>query len=80
MEQLIDSEQVDALAQILIYLSKNIFDGKKTVSECVEELYREIGKKGFSAFEGDTSDHLVIPRKYEVYEMLNRCREFIRIQ
>lgn len=80
VEQLIDSEQVDALAQILIFMSKNIFDGKKTVSECVDALYREIGKKGFAAFDGDTSDHLVIPRKFEVYEMLNRCREFIKIQ
>ncbi len=75
VEQLVDSEQVDALAQILVYMMKNMFDGKRTLGDCVESLYREIERKGFAAFGGDLSDHLVIPRKYEVYQMLNRCRE-----
>ena len=79
MEQIVDSEQVDALAQILLFMTKNVFDGKKTITECVEGLYQEIETKGFAAFEGSMSDHFVIPRKYEVYEMLNRVRQFIRI-
>lgn len=80
IEQLVDREQVDALAQILIWLSKHTFDGRKSITDCVEWLYGRIEKEGFAAFDGASSDHLALPRKQEIYEMLNRCRGLIRIR
>lgn len=79
IEQLVDREQVDALSQILVYLSKHTFDGRKTVTDAVEWLYGQIESKGFAAFGAEDSDHMAIPRKQEIYEMLNRCRNLIRI-
>lgn len=81
VEQLTDTEQVNALAEILIYLKKHEFDGKKTVQEAVSHLMSEIGQKGFAAFtEGKIPGNLVIPREQEIFAMLNRCRELVQIE
>lgn len=81
VEQLVDSEQLNALAQILKYMKLHIFDGRRTVSQAVELLYDRIEQKGFEAFaEGMISGNLAVPRKQEIYAMLNRCRSLVRIQ
>lgn len=81
VEQLTDTEQVNALAEILMYLKKHEFDGKKTVQEAVFHLMSEIVQKGFAAFtEGKIPGNLVIPREQEIFAMLNRCRELVQIE
>lgn len=81
VEQLVDSEQLAALVQIVKYMKLHMFDGKKTLGQAVEQMYGEIEKKGFTAFsEGGIAGNLVIPRKQEIYETLNRCRGLLRIE
>lgn len=81
VEQLVDSEQLSCLAQIVIYLKKHYFDGKRTLEQAVELLYSKIEEKEFAAFcEGVISGNMIIPRKQEIYETLNRCRGLIRIE
>lgn len=81
VEQLADTEQVNALAEILMYLKKHEFDGKKTMQQAVSQLMSEIEQKGFAAFsEGKISGNLVIPREQEIYAMLNRCRELVQVE
>lgn len=81
VEQLVDTEQLASLVQIVKYMKLHCFDGKKTLGEAVEQMYNEIDKKGFAAFsEGGIAGNLVIPRKQEIYETLNRCRGLLRIE
>jgi predicted ABC-class ATPase len=81
VEQLVDSEQLTALSYMIKYLKLHGFDGKTTVSESVEKLYKEIALKGFMAFiSGEyISGNLCIPRKQELYATINRCRELVQI-
>lgn len=81
VEQLVDVEQVNTLSEILLYLKKNVFDGKRTVQQAVEEVVVKLDKQGFAALkEGRVPGNLVIPRKQEIYAMLNRCRELIQVE
>lgn len=81
VEQLVDSEQLNALSMIVKTLKLNVFDGKTTLKNGVEMLWKEIEKKEFSAFcDGSIPGNLVIPRKQEIYATLNRCREVITIE
>lgn len=89
VEQLVDSEQLTALSHILKYMKLRDFDGKKTLQEAVEHIYGRIGEKGFAAFCGETGraeesggtvpGNLAMPRKQELYAMLNRCRKLIEV-
>lgn len=79
VEQLVDTEQLNAIAQMVKYLKLHVFDGKKSVDEAVEQLYASIEQKGFSAFcDGSLPGNLVIPRKQELFAALNRCRKLVR--
>ena len=81
VEQLVDSEQLFSLAQIVKYMKQHYFDGTKTLEQAVELLYNKIEEKEFAAFcEGGISGNMVIPRKQEIYETLNRCRGLIHIE
>lgn len=81
VEQLVDSEQLNALAQILKYLKLHAFDGKRTLSQAIEELDKKIAGKEFAAFcEGGIPGNLAIPRKQEIYAACNRCRGLLRIE
>lgn len=73
MEQLIDDEQTNALAAILVYLEKQGIDGKKTVVELAETVLSEIEKQGLSVL-GQNQD-IAMVRKYEICGMLNRYRK-----
>ncbi|MCR5753317.1 MAG: ABC-ATPase domain-containing protein [Acetatifactor sp.] len=75
IEQLVDTEQLNAISHMLIYLKKNKFDGRHTLAEVVEQFYREIDENGFVAFCGvSTPGNLAMPRKLELYAAVNRCR------
>ncbi len=75
IEQLVDDEQVQALAKILVIMRERYFDGRRTLGECVELLCKEVEDKGFAAFGGASADNLAMPRKQEIYAMLNRVRK-----
>lgn len=79
VEQLTDSEQLNALAHMIKHMKLHSFDGNRTLQEAVGRLYNEIAVKGFAAFCGsDVPGNLALPRKQELYAALNRCRELIR--
>lgn len=76
VEQLMDSEQLTALGNIVKYLEEEVFDGRKTLKEAVEELYRRLDGQGFGAVcgKGSLPGNLAMPRKQEIYACLNRYR------
>ena len=76
LEQLIDSEQTAALGLLLKYSVEHLVDGKRTISETVEHLYKQIEKEGleFAAEGKRISGGYAIPRKQELYSCFNRYR------
>lgn len=79
VEQLADSEQLSALGILVKYAQLHIFDGKKTLSEAVEELCRMLDKKGLPAVcEGSyVPCGYAVPRKQEIFACLNRYRSLV---
>lgn len=76
VEQLIDAEQSNLLGLFLRHFEEKDFDGRKTLSECVNELYAAYEKKGFSAVTHscDVPGNLAEVRRQEVWAMINRYR------
>ncbi len=80
VEQLVDTEQLNALGQIVKWMKQRYFDGSKTLGGAVEILAAKIEKEGFEAFcGGSIPGNLAIPRKQEIYETLNRCRGLLKV-
>ena len=76
LEQLIDSEQTAALGLLLKYAVEHLVDGKRTVSQVVEQLQKLIDREGlsFAADGKNISGGYAIPRKQEIYSCFNRYR------
>ncbi|MBQ9438761.1 MAG: ABC-ATPase domain-containing protein [Lachnospiraceae bacterium] len=76
VEQLIDNEQTNLLAQLLKELQTKVFDGKTPLSACLEKTYERLLKNGFSAFfrAEDMPANLAMARKQELFAMVNRTR------
>lgn len=81
VEQLVDSEQLTALAHMLKSMKLHDFDGKKTLQQAITGIYKRIETKGFSVFAGGEylPGNLAMPRPQELYAAINRCRELIKI-
>lgn len=80
VEQLVDTEQLTALVQIVKYMKLHYFDGTKTLGKAVELISEKIENNEFAAFcGGDIAGNMAIPRKQEIYETLNRCRGLVQI-
>lgn len=92
VEQLVDTEQLTALSYMVKYMKSHDFDGKKSLTRAVEDIYAKICQKGFAAFAGESGcageskdygmlpGNLAMPRKQELYAVLNRCRGLIIIE
>lgn len=77
VEQIVDKEQLRTMGYLLLYAERHLFDGKKKLSEVVEELYRIMERKGLSDITENnyyTSD-LAMPRRQELFAFFNRYRE-----
>ena len=76
IEQIVDSEQTAALGLILKYALENLADGQRTVSDIIQQLSKELQKKGLSAFaEGSSLPcGYALPRIQEIYSCFNRYR------
>ena len=76
LEQLIDSEQTAALGLLLKYAVEHLVDGKRTISQVVEQLQKQIDREGlsFAADGKNISGGYAIPRKQEIYSCFNRYR------
>ena len=77
VEQLVDVEQTGCLAQILVYMITDVMNRKRTVAECVELVYDRLQKESFSGIGKGKADDLAMPRKQEIYAMINRCRGLV---
>lgn len=76
LEQIADPGQLVTLGAMLRFILKCGWTGKLTKQQMVDALYQEIEKKGFLSVipNGYSAGHPVMPRKQEVYGMLNRWR------
>lgn len=75
LEQLLDSEQVNALAHLLRFGLEQVMDGKKTVRQTVEEIWNAWEKQNWKPFAGSfVPCGLAKPRIQELYACLNRFR------
>ncbi len=75
LEQLLDSEQVSALAHLLRYGLEQVMDGKKTVRQTVENIWGAWEKQSWKPFAGSfVPCGLAKPRIQELYACLNRFR------
>lgn len=76
IEQLVDSEQLNALGYMLAYAQKHLFDGKKTLLQITDELYEKIHRDGIESVCGLSyvPAGLAQPRKQEFMAVVNRYR------
>ena len=75
-EQLIDTEQTAALSLLLKYAVEHLIDGKRTLPEIVEYLYKNLALHGL-AFFADSQNiacGYAVPRLQEIYACFNRYR------
>lgn len=77
VEQLVDSEQLNTLGQIVRFLEEEVFDGKKTLGQAVEQAEKLLDKRGPSGMcEGNiVPGNLARPRIQEIYACMNRYRK-----
>ena len=76
VEQLVDSEQLSALAYLLKYAECHLFDGKRTLKECVAQLKKLLDAKGLAAVceSSYLPCGLAMPREQEIFACINRYR------
>lgn len=77
LEQLKDTEQAAALAQIVKYAECSLMDGKKSMEQLADLLEQQLEKKGLeSLFEReDVRTSLARPRRQEILACINRYRK-----
>ena len=77
VEQLADSEQLTALAQLMKYMRMQVFDGKRTLQQAVQATVQILQKKGWEGIFGGSSlpGNLAMPRSQEIFACVNRWRE-----
>lgn len=77
VEQLVDPEQVAALAQMVRLIGEErLLDGSRTLTEAVDEVYRRFEHDGWWALaaRGDVACGFALPRPQELFCALNRLR------
>lgn len=79
VEQLVDGEQLTALAYVLKYAQCHVFDGKRTLSACVDELEQLLETRGVAAVcDGNYLPcGLAMPRRQEIFACMNRYRKLL---
>lgn len=77
VEQLVDSEQLAALAYLLKYAQCHIFDGKKSLSAAVDLLEKQLAEKGLAGIceSSYLPCNLAMPRRLEIFACINRYRK-----
>jgi len=76
IEQIVDGGQVMALAYLMLYAQRNLFDGKRTMREVVKELEKRMEERGLAGICEGTylPSNLTMPRKQEIFSCFNRIR------
>lgn len=71
VEQLVDTEQLNALGQLLKYAHLHFIDGKRSLSEVVDLLEKTMDEKGLDEI---TEKPFARPRRQEIFACINRYR------
>lgn len=71
VEQLADTEQLNALGQLIKYAHLHFVNGKRSISEVVDLLEKTMNEKGLCAI---TQKPAARPRRQEIFACLNRYR------
>ena len=76
IEQIVDEEQMAALADILKYACENLIDGKRTLDQVVKSVLEKLRTEEFDFFKrgGYVPSGLAMPRDQEIYACFNRFR------
>lgn len=77
VEQLVDTSQTNAIAEIIKYAAGRYVDGKKSLFEVVDAVLKDIGREGLdviSPFRGQHPGDFALPRRYEIMAAVNRFR------
>ncbi|MDQ0337799.1 putative ABC-class ATPase [Caldalkalibacillus uzonensis] len=77
VEQLVDPSQTRAIANMIHMLAKQWAEGKTSLPDAIDQLYRQVEKKGLdfiSPFYGQHPGDLALPRKFELAAAINRLR------
>ena len=77
VEQLVDTEQMQALATILQFAQKKKLNGERALQTVVSEIYEILMKQGWKGIleNRDIPGNLAIPRKQEIFACINRYRK-----
>lgn len=71
VEQLVDTEQLNALGQLLKYAHLHFVDGKRSLSEVVDLLEKTMDEKGLDVI---TQKPFARPRRQEIFACINRYK------
>ena len=75
VEQVVDNEQTNLLGAMLRTLEENYFDGKKPLTDCINELYDRFCTYGFKEVcGGQIPGNYAMVRIQELWAMVNRYR------
>ena len=77
LEQLVDPEQLNALAHLMKYIRAQEADGTKNLVELVDQVLAALASGGFEKVQsgGTLPGNLALPRRQEIFGCLNRWRE-----
>lgn len=77
LEQLVDTEQLNALAQLMVYIRRQVADGKTAFPELIGRVQDVLSESGFEKICGGNylPGNLAVPRKQEIFACVNRWRE-----
>ena len=77
LEQLVDTEQLNALAQLMVYIRRQVADGKTAFPELIGRVQDVLSESGFEKICGGSylPGNLAVPRKQEIFACVNRWRE-----
>ena len=75
VEQIVDNEQMYALAKVLVYAREKLMDGRRSLSQIADEIERLIDEKGIQGLCGSVPVcGLARPRRQEILAAMNRWR------
>lgn len=77
LEQLVDPEQLNALAQLMRYIRAQEANGTKNLIELVDQVQDVLTTDGFEKIQsgGALAGNLALPRRQEIFGCMNRWRE-----
>ena len=77
VEQLVDSEQLSALACCLLYAQRHLLDGRRDLAQVVDALEEVLSREGLAALSEERGGvpALARPRRQEIFACFDRFRD-----